>query len=269
MVACGSSRKVQIVQPESPAPKVDSPVAAAATENTPEIKPSTAAEVRPATNDIFAKLLKHNINFSAFSGKAHFEYQQGKEGGDATAYIRLRKDSVIWLSLRFALGIEGARVLITRDSIKMMNFQKKNISYKSIGYLEEITGIPLDFATLQDLIVGNPIFVDSNIVSNKVNANNELEILMSGNIFKHLLLLDNGDYKLLHSTLDDNVAGRNRYCDITYGDYKANGSGAFSTTRKISVSEQSKLDIDLDFKQFSFNQPVTFPFNIPKNYKKI
>jgi hypothetical protein len=269
LFACTPSRKVQIAQP--PVSKVDSSVTFIATEDKPAIKPSGTPEVIPGTKDVLARVFKNKVNFTDFSGKAHVEYQQDKEGGDATAYVRIKKDSAIWLSLRFTLGIEGARVLITKDSIKMMNFQKKNILYRSINYLKEITGMPLDFVTLQDLIVGNPIFIDSNVVSNKVNANNELEIQMNGSIFRHLLLLDNTDYKILHSQLDDNVAGRNRSCSITYDDYKANanGNGSFSATRKISVSEQSKLDINLDFKQHSFNQPVTFPFNIPKNYKKI
>ncbi|MCW3081473.1 DUF4292 domain-containing protein [Segetibacter sp.] len=266
MCACGTARKVQNI--EQPAVKVDTTVAVEA-ETKPAHKPVIKPEAVATTKDVFEKVLKNNIDFSTFSAKASAEFQQGKEGGNATAFIRIKKDSTIWLSLRFTLGIEGARILITRDSIKMMNFQKKNIAYRSINYLEEISGIPLDFVTLQDLIVGNPIFIDSNIVSNKVNANNELEILMNGRIFKHLLSLDSSDLKILHSKLDDNVANRNRSCDITYSDYKNDTGGWFSTVRKISVAAQSKLEINLDFKQYSFNQSLTFPFNIPRNYKRI
>ncbi len=168
-----------------------------------------------------------------------------------------------------ALGIEGFRVLITRDSVKVMNLLKKRVQFRSIGYLQEITDIPFDFTTLQDLVIGNPIFIDSNIVSYKVNASNELLILMSGSIFKHLVSLDNKDYKILHSKLDDINVGRNRTCDITFSNYENTTGVLFSTQRKISVAEQSKLDINLDFKQYSFNQPVTFPFNISKNYKRM
>jgi outer membrane lipoprotein-sorting protein len=122
---------------------------------------------------------------------------------------------------------------------------------------------------MQDLVIGNPVFIDSNIVSYKENNNNELLVLMSGNIFKHLITLDNKDYKVLHSKLDDIDVVRNRTCDITFSDYE-NGAGVpFSLTRKISVAERSKLDINLEFKQYVFNQPTTFPFSIPKNYKRL
>ena len=91
---------------------------------------------------------------------------------------------------------------------------------------------------------------------------------MSGEYFKHLVTLDNTNFNLLHSKLDDVDAARNRTCDITLSGYDRSTGVAFSTQRNISVAERSKLDIKLDFKQYAFNQPITFPFNIPKNYKK-
>jgi len=42
----------------------------------------------------------------------------------------------------------------------------------------------------------------------------------------------------------------------------------FSTYRKIAVAEKARLDIELTFKQYSFNEPLNFPFSIPKNYKQ-
>jgi outer membrane lipoprotein-sorting protein len=40
----------------------------------------------------------------------------------------------------------------------------------------------------------------------------------------------------------------------------------FATKRRISIAEKKKLDIRLDFKQYAFNETVSFPFSIPKNY---
>jgi hypothetical protein len=97
---------------------------------------------------------------------------------------------------------------------------------------------------------------------------NELLILMVGDVFKHLITLDNTDFHVLHSKLDDIDSNRNRTADITYDDYEDAGSFNFATKRRITVSEKSKLDIDLDFKSFNFNKPQDYPFNIPKNYKR-
>jgi hypothetical protein len=260
MISCRPAKKVQKIQ--EAISKVDT---------TPVIvlKDSKAADSSLLIRDVYNKVIKNKIDFTTFNAKVRIEYN-GKEGGDeATAYIRLKKDSVMWLSLRGALGIEGFRVLITKDSVKVMNLLKKNVQFRSIGYLQEVTDLPFDFATLQDMVVGNPVFIDSNIISYKVNNNNQLLVLMSGRLFKHLVSIDNTDYKILHSKLDDIDDTRNRTCDITFSGYDNSAGTPFSTKRKISVAEQSKLDISLDFKQYSFNQPLTFPFNIQKNYKRL
>jgi outer membrane lipoprotein-sorting protein len=120
---------------------------------------------------------------------------------------------------------------------------------------------------LQDLIIGNPVFADKNIASYRTNGNNELSILMIGDLFKHLITLDNSNFRIIHSKLDDVDVVRNRTCDISFSDYQTTTGFAFSTKRRISVAEKSKLDINLDFKNYEFNQPVTFPFTVPKNYK--
>lgn len=217
--------------------------------------------------DIVDSLNKQRIDFNTFSAKIKVDYE-GKDGGDqATAYVRIQKDSVIWMSLTGALGIEGYRLMISKDSFRLMNKLQKTIQYRSIVYLQEITEIPFDFYALQDVIIGNPVFIDSNIVSYK-NTESELLVLMIGNVFKHLLTLENGDRRITHSKLDDINPIRNRTCDITYDSYENAGDFYFSTKRRISVAEKSKLDINIEFKQYNFNKPQDYPFNIPKNYKR-
>ena len=217
---------------------------------------------------IISNLNNRRVDFNTFSAKIKVDYQ-GKESGDqnATAYIRMKKDSIIWISLTGALGIEGVRLEIFKDSFKLMNKLEKTYQAKSIANMQELTKVPFDFSSLQDLIIGNPLFTDSNIVSYKSNEN-ELLILMVGNVFKHLISLETKDFRVIHSKLDDIDPMRNRTCDITYDGYENAGDFYFSTKRRITVSEKSKLDIDIQYKAYSFNKPQDYPFNIPKNYKR-
>ena len=260
MFACRPAKKVQKIQ--EAISKVDTASVAVRPNDT------KALDSARLIKDVYNKVLKNKIDFKTFNAKVKVEYNSKENGDEATAYVRLEKDKVIWLSLRGALGIEGFRVLVTRDSVKVMNLLKKTVQLRSIEYLQDITELPFDFVTLQDLIVGNPVFIDSNIISYKTNADRELLVLMAGRLFKHLVTLDNTDFKVLHSKLDDIDVVRNRTCDITFSDYENSAGVPFSTKRRISVAEKSKLDINLDFKQYSFNQPTTFPFAIPKNYKR-
>lgn len=258
--ACRPARKVQRIQ-EAISKKDTTAVTIIKKDDTVD----SLAKVR----SVYSKILSQKIDFKTFSAKVRVEYSGKNDANEATAFIRLQKDSLIWLSLRGALGIEGFRVLVTKDSVKVMNLLKKQVQYRTVSYLQEVSQLPFDFITLQDMILGNPVFLDSNIISYKTNGRNELLVLMVGRLFKHLITIDNSDFKILHSKLDDVDVVRNRTCAISFNDYETNAGFPFSTKRSISVAEKSKLDINIDFKQYAFNQLLTFPFSIPKNYRKV
>jgi hypothetical protein len=209
----------------------------------------------------------NKIEFETFSAKVKvdFEGSDGKKN-DFNAFIRIRKDSVMWVSINALLGIEAFRVLITPDSVKVLNKLDKVVQLRSVNYLKEITKLPFTFKELQDLIIGNPIYFDSNIVSYR-KAPEALLVLHVGQLFKHLLTLNPQTMIVQHSKLDDVDPVRARTADISYGDYEPRDGQQFSTFRKITVAEKSKLDIEMKFKQFDFNVPLNFPFGIPKNYK--
>ena len=148
------------------------------------------------------------------------DYEGQEVSQHVTAYVSIKKDSIILIQIKGLLGIVGMQVKVTKDSVTLVNKVDKWIEKRAVNYLQEAIQIPFDFYTLQDLIIGNPIFLDSNVVSYKTLPN-QLLVLINGNIFKHLISLDNTDFKVLHSKLDDLDAMRNRTCDITYSDFMA------------------------------------------------
>lgn len=206
-------------------------------------------------------------NFRTMSAKVKVEYK-GADGKkpDFTANVKLQKDSIIWISINSILG-EALRAMVTKDSVKVLYKMDRMAQLRSIEYLQEVTKIPFSFTELQDLLMGNPIYLDSNIVSYK-NEEKTVSLISVGALFKHLLTVSRGDYMPQHTKLDDIDVIRARTCDITYGDYETKNGINFSKYRKIVVSEKSKLEIELQFKQFEFNEQLSFPFNIPKNYKR-
>src|SRR4051812_39017853 len=228
--------------------------------------PVNAVDSATIIRNVVHTLDSQRINFKTFSAKVKMDYDGSEGNGQATVYVRMQKDSIIWLSLTGALGIEGFRVIITRDSVKLMNKLDKVVQYRSIQYLNELTHVPVNFYDMQNILIGNPIYLDSNIVSYKY-SDDYLSILMAGSVFKNLLTVDKNTLLMQHSKLDDIDPSKNRTADITFSNYNKVNNFNFSTARKISVAEKAKLDINLDFKQYNFDQALTFPFNIPKNYK--
>jgi hypothetical protein len=207
------------------------------------------------------------IDFKTFSAKVKVEYEDanGKQP-NITAYVRILKDSIIWISgYATVFNVEAFRILINRDSVFVLDKINKEVKSRSMDYLQELTAIPFDLNALQNLLVGNPIFLNDSVLSYKET---ESKILLAtlGQYFKHLLTLSKVDHLLTHSKLDDINIVRNRTADITYGNYETLNGVNFSTYRQITVSEKNKLDINLNYKQYEFNKELLIIFNIPSSY---
>lgn len=218
--------------------------------------------------NVLAAMEKQYINFNTFSAKIDVDYVGGNgKKENVNVKLQMQKDSIIWISVTGLFGIEGLRGVITKDSVKLINKLDKIYTVRSVAYLQEVTGLPLDLPILQNLLIGNPVFIadEKNTVTQTAG---QLLLLSIGDSFKNLLTLANDNYQLLHSKLDDIDVNRNRTCDLSYDNYENKKGVNFSTKRRITVSEKSKLDIRLDFKSYTFNETLSFPFSVPRSYKR-
>ena len=225
-----------------------------------------------STNKIASSILdtlkSKRISFTTFYAKAKIEYQDhnGKQP-DFNAFIRLQKDSVLWVSISATfLGIEAFRLYITPSTIVILNKLNKTVEKHPFDYVETIAHIPLTFSVLQDILIGNPIYVGDSIVSYRQTENRTM-IGTIGAFFKNLLTLSINNNQLERIKLDDIDLNQNRTASLLYSDYQKYNDFYFSTSREISVSEKSKVDIGITFKQYEFNKELSFPFSIPRNYK--
>lgn len=217
--------------------------------------------------EVYRSLQAQKIDFKTFQSKIKIEsYGANGKNQDITAVIKMVKDSAIWLSLSATiLSVEVYRVLIKPDSVILLNKQEKEVQFRSLDYLQEITQIPFDFRTLQDFILGNPIFTGDSVQSyRKLESQQLLSTLCPP--FKHLITLSGDQHQLKHSKLDDLDVTRSRTADITYEQYGVFDNIAFAASRQITVSEKNKLDLQFTFRQPEFNKPLSIVFNIPKHY---
>lgn len=230
--------------------------------------PGSGPDSLPFIRKIRDSLQKNYINFQSFTGKAkvHYEKSDGDKN-DFMATILIRKDSIIWINITGPFGVNVIRAIITPDSVKVLDRLENTATLWSVERLQELTQMPMTFTHLQNLLIGNPVFFEGNINSYKVD-DKSISVLCQDEFFKHLLTLNKDDYSLQSSKLDDVDATRARTAHISYGNYQYSKNGnRFSTYRKITSSEKSTLDIEMDFKQFDFNKTQDYPFSIPRNYR--
>jgi hypothetical protein len=211
----------------------------------------------------------NHVNFNTFSSKVNIDYKDAtNKNYNVNSTLRMWRDSAIWISANAILGVEALRVLITRDSVKILDKLNHVYTARSMQYLQEQVGLPLTLRNMQELIVGNPIFLDSSSSYVRDGATGTVTVLSLGTMFKHLLTLNESDGTLVHSKIDDIDPTMSRTADITYADYDRKAGIPFSTRRRLLLSEVKKLDISLDFRQYSVDVPVSFPFSVPRNFKR-
>jgi len=264
MGGCRSAKKIQKVIAVQHKDTVKTTIVAIAD----SMKTDPRADSALFISQTLLKLEGNQIDFKTFSGKVKVNYEGGEGGNEFTAFVHIMKDSLIWIKVNALLGIEAFRMLITRDSVKILDRFKKIARLRSVSFLQQEIHLPVDFRTLQDLLIGNPIFLDTSNILFYKKEQAGLSLMCIGSLFKNYITLNPGDNTLKHSKLDDTDPMRARTCDLTYGDYDQKDNIRFSTYRKISVAEKSKLDIELNYNQYNFNEPLSFSFTIPKNYKR-
>src|SRR5580692_5716545 len=196
---CSSTKKIRKVM-AIPAPPKDT-VATVAAAPQEDLKADSQKLIRQTVE----RLGKNRIDFRTFSAqmKVYYEGADGK-GYELKAFIRMKKDSMIWISVNVVavVNIEVFRMLITPDSVKILDKQKKVARLRSVSYLQDEAHLPLDFKTLQDLLIGNPIFLDSSNILYYRKEQNGLSLMCMGNVFNNYLTLNLSDNTLKHSKLD-------------------------------------------------------------------
>lgn len=106
---------------------------------------------------VFEELKKNELQFDWLSLKAEVNTILEEKTNSFKVNIRIRKDSLMWISVSTIFGVEAFRLEITPDSLKIMD--KINSAY-FIGEIDSLLDkfdVDADFETLQSLLVGNSL----------------------------------------------------------------------------------------------------------------
>lgn len=218
--------------------------------------------------EIVEKITATKLDFTTMNARLKVDYETLKNADTYIANISIKKDSAIFLTLRGAMGVIGLKALINKDTVVLIYPLEKKTVIRPITYLQEIIKIPFTFNTIQDFLLGNPIFMDStNVVSYKLNEN-KLQVSLLGDLFKNLISLSEDNSKIVHLKLDDIDINQHRTCDIGYSDHTTVGVYQFPLYRDIAIAAQSRLELHMEVKEFSFNEPLKYTFAIPKPGKR-
>jgi hypothetical protein len=226
------------------------------------------------------QFLYQQLNDSAFrcnwfTGKLNATVDFQKKETSFTASIRLKKDSIIWVSIS-ALGIEVVRAVITRDTLKMIDKLGARYMITNYDYLDGLLQLSTNFNLIQNLILGNYFnYVEiEKLNSSRIVKNNYVLESFSKKrqkkppleeLVREELWLDPYTYKINKMMVDDSRSKRE--LSIAYNDYRRVEGQIFPFKTEFLRNTQDPVKVSLEYVKVSVNKPVTFPFSIPENYK--
>jgi hypothetical protein len=207
------------------------------------------------------------------------------EGEDKSfdAKVRIRKDSLMLVTIEL-LTIDFAKVLISKDSIKMVDYHHKKYFRGDFAYINDLLNADLDFNVIQSILIGNSAeFTEDDDKLNSVTDRENCVYKLSTERRKHLRRIQQGTEDLKKAlqimTLDpDNFKitknefidpSTNRSFTASYTDFKNKDSVYAPYHVNIDIKAERNMNIKIEYVRIEKNKPQKFQFNIPAKYDKI
>ncbi|GAA4382475.1 DUF4292 domain-containing protein [Hymenobacter koreensis] len=210
-----------------------------------------------------------NLDFTYMAAKGKAQIDANGEKYSANVNLRMRKDSVIWLSASL-LGVEGVRALITPDSVQVINKLEKTYYAGNFDYLSRQFNVPVTFAQIQALLLGDYLAATS--------ANTDLRVATEGTVQKvnyqqaSVLveqLIDLTNSRVQKLVVQDNQTSNS--VTVTYADFKPVEAGAQQVAHATLVQAQQPgrpaAVVAVTYRSIELDQnKLDFPFSVPAAY---
>lgn len=206
----------------------------------------------------------NQLNYKYLTLKSKVTFIDNGNTTNAAGTFRMKKDSILWASFGL-LGFEGARVLITQDSFKLINRMNNTYMARSADYLRNIVGFDVKLGELQDIMVGNAPFSPELYRLITTDSIQELQAQ------KGLILNTVGMNTKLQSVLSNfSSTVHIQSADFTYDEYKKFDSLMVPTVVKalLFLGDRSS-NLELNYLSVSSEPIESFPFSVPSNFKRI
>lgn len=207
------------------------------------------------------------LKFKELSAKLRITAAQNGQSQSFNCQLRWQKGEKIWLSMSL-LGVEGVRVLITRDSIKWIDRINNEYLLKPYSYTAQALKLDIPFEALERMLIGQPALMDKSIVKTaETDVSQEWRGLYQ-NTFNTVAFFSKINNMLIEYSANDPMQQRSLLC--RYGDFRQVTNRMFAFDRYMKfILKNDNIDIQAKFVDVSVTENLSFPFEIPSKYKRI
>ncbi|MGZ4103304.1 MAG: DUF4292 domain-containing protein [Bacteroidia bacterium] len=230
------------------------------------------------------RMNESELDYVYAAAKFNCELKMDSDEHSFNVNVRTRKDSVIWMSIS-KLGIDAARVLITKDSVKFtLGLTEKKYFAGDFSYINQMLHADLDFNMLQALLFGNSAeFYDDDEKLKPGRDKGNCQYFLSTVRKRHVkrivsgteqpkeavqtIWLDPTTFKIVTTEFDD-VETKRKF-NATYDDFRPVDKYLAPFKMVYNITAEKNIHADIKYSRISINEPQSFPFKIPPSYERI
>jgi hypothetical protein len=252
---------------------------------TPNPPPTTSLKKENAYS-LMTKLKGNNRNYRWIS--AHFSADISKDSSQQSfsGVVRMRKDSVIWMTVSVALGAYTAlHAKLDGDSIMYIDHHDEQFFKGTYDYLDTLLKEDIDFDLIQSVMVGNSLefYNDTSKMKAYFDGRDYILSTVTKRRYKRLMYknkplhsrndaqliwLDAADFHIKKIRLEDFIT--HRTFEAIYDDFEKEDSGSiFPMHIHYEIDAEKIIKIDLKYKKVTFTNYEKIPFTIPKKYVQV
>lgn len=232
---------------------------------------------------LFGKLKTNELNYHGFTAKFSAEYTNQGKKTSFNGQLRIRKDSLIWLSFSPGLGIEVFRIMITQDSVMFINRMNNTFFIGDYAYVNKFLNTNIDYDILQSFLTGNDLSfyekgkfrasLDRGQYKLATAERMKLKVVVrSGhepaNVLIQNIWIDPESFKITQANVKE-IRRPGTQLEATYSAFEKVNEQLFPQEMTFDISADNNLRVKVSFSKISLNQAMTFPFRIPKGYHRV
>ncbi|MBX7126364.1 MAG: DUF4292 domain-containing protein [Cyclobacteriaceae bacterium] len=218
----------------------------------------------PRTLDI------EQITFEYLHGKARVVFKDDKKEREVKAHIRIRKDSVIWMTFS-VVGVQGGKALINKDSITVVSTVDKEYYVFDYAELSKRFNFTVNYDVIQAAMLGN-------LINQRKTADAIQEVGTYDLLEQHQGPVSISNYinkstkKLEKVELKEPTSGNS--LTVGYSNFQPLGEKMFPYNGVINLIYKSAAGLLYNNITFEYtkaevgDKELRFPFNIPKRYDR-
>ncbi|MBT1704355.1 DUF4292 domain-containing protein [Chryseosolibacter indicus] len=210
------------------------------------------------------------IDFDYFQGKARMILRDANKEREVKANIRIRKDSVIWMTFS-VIGVQGGKALINKDSITIVSNVDKEYYVFDYAELSKRFKIDINYRIIQAAMLGNPVIPREE--TDEVQQESSLYLLKQQTGDVNVVNYINAASQKIEK-VEMKEGNSSNSLMINYSNFQPVGNKIFPYNGTINLFYKTVSGLLNTTIIFEYNKAevgdreLKFPFNIPKRYER-